>query len=263
MSSPDAFGANQTYNAERQVGSIGSFGVTSGPESYTSQNDDSAGVNIPEDREPIYINRCHCILSSLSPLSPHSPLSLLSPLSSLYLLCSNTVFCDNSDDENVDIRPGDDGDDDRMSIASSTMQSVASGMSKDQLEAIVVTMFNKMMQENANANANAVALNPVLQTPQRRTTAAAAGGAAGAEPPPISPARAAFNIEHDRVVAHTETMCQEIQKLNQKELWWVQQWVNEAKLKYTAGTIRTYTDNVHRYNVKRAAGMRVQQRTTA
>jgi hypothetical protein len=141
------------------------------------------------------------------------------------------------------------------------MQSVASGMSKDQLEAIVVTMFNKMMKENANATA--VAPTPVLQTPQRRTTAAAAGGAAGAEPPPISPAKAAFLIEHDRVVAHTETMCQAIQRLEQKELWWVQQWVNEAKLKYTTRTIRTYTDNVHRYNIKQAAGMRVMTRTTA
>ncbi len=57
MSSSDAFGANQTYNAERHAGSIGSFGVTSTPERYTSQKDDSAGVNIPNDREPIYINR--------------------------------------------------------------------------------------------------------------------------------------------------------------------------------------------------------------
>jgi hypothetical protein len=128
-------------------------------------------------------------------------------------------------------------------------------MSKDQLEAIVVTMFNKMMQ--VTANANAVPPTPVLQTPQRRTTAAAAD----AEPPPISPAKAAFLMEHDRVVAHTETMCQAIQKLNQKDLWWVQQWVNEAKLKYTSKTIRTYTDNVHRYNIKQAAGMRVMTRT--
>jgi hypothetical protein len=49
----------------------------------------------------------------------------------------------------------------------------------------------------------------------------AAGGVAGAEPPPISPVRVSFNIEHDRVVAHTETICQEIQKFHQKELWWV------------------------------------------
>ena len=57
MSSPDAFGANQTYNAERQTASIGSFGVTSVPESYTSRVDDSAGANMPENHEPIYINR--------------------------------------------------------------------------------------------------------------------------------------------------------------------------------------------------------------
>jgi hypothetical protein len=56
-------------------------------------------------------------------------------------------------------------------------------------------------------------------------------------------------------------MCQVIQKLNQKELWWVQQWVNEAKLKYAPKTIRTYTDNVYNYNIKQAAGMRVMTRT--
>ncbi len=49
----------------------------------------------------------------------------------------------------------------------------------------------------------------------------------------------------DRVVQATDVMCQAIQKLNQKELWWVQQWVNEAKLKYNMKNIRTYTDNVH------------------
>jgi len=57
MSAPDAFGANQTYNAERQAGSIGSFGVTSAPESYISRDDDSAGANMPENRDPIYVNR--------------------------------------------------------------------------------------------------------------------------------------------------------------------------------------------------------------
>jgi hypothetical protein len=57
MASSGAFGANQTYNAERQAASIGSFGVTSTPERYTSQDDDSAGANMPENREPIHVNR--------------------------------------------------------------------------------------------------------------------------------------------------------------------------------------------------------------
>jgi len=61
MSSPviaaPTFGSNQTYNTERQTGSTGSFGVTSTPERYISREDDSAGVNMPENREPIYINR--------------------------------------------------------------------------------------------------------------------------------------------------------------------------------------------------------------
>ena len=57
MASTDAFGANQTFNAERHAASIGSFGVTSVQESYTSSVDDSPGVNIPDDHEPIYVNR--------------------------------------------------------------------------------------------------------------------------------------------------------------------------------------------------------------
>lgn len=137
------------------------------------------------------------------------------------------------------------------------MHSVTSSMSKEQLEAMVTNMFEALMKKTTTTVA------PVPQTPKRRTTAAAAGGAAGDEPPAPSPQKAAFLLEHDRVVAHTDEMCQAIQKLHQKELWWVQQWVNEAKLKYKTKTIRTYTDNVHRYNIKQAAGMRVMTRTAA
>ena len=119
---------------------------------------------------------------------------------------------------------------------------------------MVTNMFQTLMRNTTTAVA------PVPQTPQRRTTTVTAGGAAGAEPPAPSPQKAAFLLEHDRVVQETDAMCKAIQKLKQKELWWVQQWVNEAKLKYTTKTIRTYTDNVHRYNIKQTAGMRVMTR---
>jgi hypothetical protein len=127
-------------------------------------------------------------------------------------------------------------------------------MSRVQLEEMVTNMFETLMRNTTTAVA------PVPQTPQRRTTAVAAGGAAGGEPPAPSPQKAAFLLEHDRVVQETDAMCKSIQELKQKELWWVQQWVNEAKLKYTTKTIRTYTDNVHRYNIKQTAGMRVMTR---
>ena len=163
----------------------------------------------------------------------------------------------NSDDENernYDRQVQDDGDDDAMSVASSAMHSVTSNMSRAQLEDLVTNMFQTLMRNTTTAVA------PVPQTPQRRTTAVTAGGDAGGEPPAPSPQKAAFLLEHDRVVQETDAMCQAIQKLKQKELWWVQQWVNEAKLKYTTKTIRTYTDNVHRYNIKQTAGMRVMTR---
>jgi hypothetical protein len=182
----------------------------------------------------------------------------LSSLFSLYHVLT-LFFCDNSDEENEednDIHVGDDGDD-AMSIASSAMHSVTSSMSKEQLEVMVTNMFEALMKKTTTAVA------PIPQTPKRRTTAAAAGGAAGDEPPAPSPQKAAFLLEHDRVVQGTDEMCKAIQKLHQKELWWVQQWVNEAKLKYKTKTIRTYTDNVHRYNIKQAAGMRVMTRTAA
>ena len=163
----------------------------------------------------------------------------------------------NSDDENernYDRQVQDDGDDDVMSITSSAMHSVTSNMSKEQLEEMVTNMFEALMKKTTTAVA------PVPQTPQRCTTVVATGGAAGGEPPAPSPQKAAFLLEHDRVVQETDAMCQAIQKLKQKELWWVQQWVNEAKLKYNMKSIRTYTDNVHRYNIKQAAGMRVMTR---
>jgi hypothetical protein len=67
MSSPgNAFGANVPFNAERNAGSVGSFGVMNTPERYTTSSGVEAGANMPnarDPREPIYITRSYHVLS--------------------------------------------------------------------------------------------------------------------------------------------------------------------------------------------------------
>ena len=91
MSSPGAFGGNVPFNAERNAGSVGSFGVMNTPERYTTSSGVDAGANMPnarDPRDPIYITRSYHVFS-LSPV-----LSLCHVLSLLFSLsCSNTIFC--------------------------------------------------------------------------------------------------------------------------------------------------------------------------
>ena len=81
MSSPgNAFGANVPFNAERNAGSVGSFGVMNTPERYTTSSGVEAGANMPnarDPREPIYITRSYHVLS----LSPVLSLSVMFSLS--------------------------------------------------------------------------------------------------------------------------------------------------------------------------------------
>jgi len=115
------------------------------------------------------------------------------------MYCSYALFllsCSN--DENVDIRPGDAGEDrmsgsDAMSIAS--MQSVVSNMPKVELEELVTTMFHSLM-----------AKPKTRATP--RTARTAAGGTA--EP---SPAKIAFENDHKKIVTATDPITQAIPTL--------------------------------------------------
>ena len=219
MSSPVAFGANQTYNAERHAGSVGSFGVTSTPERYTSRGG-GAGNEI--------------VISS--------------------------------DEERERER---EREDDVMSIASA--------MSNVELAQTIVQMqettqrameqmqanFQRQTEEMTN-NFRSMMTNPVRParaTPRanRTTTATNADGT-----PAPSPQKIAFDNEHAQVVNETDTICKQIQELNIKELWWVQQWVDEAKLRYDMNSreLRSYKDKVWTYGAKQAAGMTIQARNT-
>ena len=80
MSSPGAFGGNVPFNAERNAGSVGSFGVMNTPERYTTSSGVDAGANMPnarDPRDPIYITRSYHVLS----LSPVLSLSVMFSLS--------------------------------------------------------------------------------------------------------------------------------------------------------------------------------------
>jgi hypothetical protein len=148
---------------------------------------------------------------------------------------------------NIDIRPGDDGDD-AMSVASSCIMSIASDISKAELEEFVTNMFETLMSKNRTKKAPRAA---------RTSTGGAAGG-----PPEPSPAKIAFDNEHKRIETATENITNAIPALTIEELWWVQQHIDEAKIKYDmkCTRINRYKDNVWKYGKKQAAGMTVQSR---
>ena len=154
--------------------------------------------------------------------------------------CSNTIFCDNSDEEqHLDIRPGDDGDDDAMSITSSAIYSVASDMPTEELEQFVTNMFETLMRRTTPA---------VAATPARRATRTDAGGTAE-----TSPGKIDFDNLDTKVLSVTENISNAILALTIEELWCVQQHVDEAKIKYDmkkCNKLNRYKDNVWKYGNK-------------
>ena len=182
--------------------------------------------------------------------------------------CSNTIFCDNSDDEHhLDIRPGDDGDD---------VMLIASSMSNVELAQTIVQMhetteramqqmqanFQRQTEEMTN-NFRAMMTTPVRPraTPRANRTPAATN--ADGTPAP-SPQQIAFDNDHAQVKNATDGIAKQIKELNIKELWWVQQHVDEAKLKFDMNSreLRSYKDKVWTYGAKQAAGMTIQARNT-
>ena len=150
----------------------------------------------------------------------------------LFLLsCSNTIFLYNSDDENIDIRLGDDGDDD-MSVVSSCIMSIASDMPKAELEECVTNMFESLMSKSRTRKAP-------------RSVRTSACGAAGGPPEP-SRAKIAFDNEHKRIETATDPITKVIPTLTIEDLWWVQQHIDESKIKYDMkyNRIIRYKDNV-------------------
>ena len=154
----------------------------------------------------------------------------------------------NSDDENERNYDRQVQDDDAMSVVSSCIMSIVSEMPKEELEEFVTNMFESLMSKNKTRKAP-------------KTTRTTTGGTTGGPPEP-SPAKIAFDNEHKKVETVTENITNAIPTLTIEELWWVQQHVDEAKIKYDmkCTRINRYKDNVWKYGKKQAAGMTVQSR---
>ena len=126
--------------------------------------------------------------------------------------------------------------------------SIASDMPKAELEEFITNMFESLLSKSRTRKAP-------------RSVRTTAGGAAGGPPEP-SPAKMAFDNEHKRIETATEPITKVIPTLTIEELWWVQQHIDEAKIKYDmkCTRINRYKDNVWKYGKKQGAGMTVQSR---
>ena len=154
--------------------------------------------------------------------------------------------------------------------------SIASAMSNVELAQTIVQMqentratmeqmqanFQRQTEEMTNNFRAMMTAAPVRSRTTPRNRAATTTTADG--PPAPSPQKIAFDNEHKRIETATDTISKQIQELNIKELWWVSQWVEEAKLKYDMNgrELRSYKDKVWTYGAKQTAGMTIQARNT-
>ena len=76
---------------------------------------------------------------------------------------------------------------------------------------------------------------------------------------PDSPQKIAFLLDHDNVVNKTNHITPLLRILTIKELWWVQQHVDEEKIKYDMKSrlLSNYKEDVWKYQCKQKAGMTV------
>ena len=176
----------------------------------------------------------------------------------ILLLCSNSFFCFDSDDENEDDRSGDRVDDkeDAMSIASQ-----ASAQMNELTEAMQNNMvrMEAMMKTTTTLQTNLAAM--LTAAPPQRARAAR-----GARTPVIvdgvvtdSPKKIAFLKEHDKVLFTTDIITKQIQEMNIYELWWVEQWVEQSKIKYDMNCkgLKAYKKGLWGFHAKQTAGMTV------
>ena len=114
-----------------------------------------------------------------------------------------------------------------------------------------------MWQQTMTLHANMLVVAP---PPRARAVRAARTSVNGVVPD--SPRKTAFLLDHDNVVAKTNDIIPLLRKLSIKELWWVQQHVDDEKIKYNMKSreLCAYKENVWDYHCKQKAGMTVQAR---
>ena len=191
-----------------------------------------------------------------------------------------------SDDENnrsgdrVDDEPeetGDDGVPDEDAYDDSDRMSMASEASSAATKAILDLSSNlqnnmQMMEQNheqkmeemrgmftttTTITTNLAAMFATMPTPiprARRGPRTAVNGVV-----PDSPQKIAFLLDHDNVVNKTNHITPLLNTLTIKELWWVQQHVDEEKIKYDMKSrlLSNYKEDVWKYQCKQKADMTV------
>jgi hypothetical protein len=145
-----------------------------------------------------------------------------------------------------------------MSIASEAsskaMNELASTMKQNMDE------MQGMWKQTMTLQTNLVTMLAAAPPPRTRATRAARTAVNGIVPD--SPQKIAFLLDHENVVTRTNDITPLLRNLSIKELWWVQQHVDDEKIKYNMKSreLCVYTENVWDYHCKQKAGMTVQAR---
>ena len=143
-----------------------------------------------------------------------------------------------------------------------------------QINELAATMENNMVQMQAMMTLQTTTLQtniaammaaaPLRRAPRSRTAPAAVDGVVQ-ESPAAAKKRVAFFLIHDKVITGTDHISPLIPALTIEELWWLQQHVDDAKIKYDmkGTTFTNYKEDVWKYRAKQTAGMTVKTNAAA
>ena len=182
-----------------------------------------------------------------------------------FFFCVLTHLCFDSDDENEDDRSGDRVDDNEDNEDNEDAMSIASQASA-QMNILTATMQNNMVQMQAMMNLHHQTTTTLQTNLAAMLTAVPPQRARASRTPAIvdgvitdSPRKIAFLVGHDKVLFTTDIITKQIQEMNIYELWWVQQWVDESKIKYDMNSkgLKAYKKGVWDFHAKQTAGMTV------
>ena len=139
------------------------------------------------------------------------------------------------------------------SAASAQMNELAETMQNNMVRMEAMMQTTTTLQTNLAAMLTAAPPQRVRGTRASRTPVIVDGVVTD------SPKKIAVLKEHDKVLFTTDIITKQIQEMNMYELWWVQQWVDESKLKFemTDKGLKAYKKGVWAFHAKQIAGMTV------
>ena len=143
------------------------------------------------------------------------------------------------------------------SRASAQMNDLAETMRNNMVQMQAMMQTTTTMQTNLTAMIQAAPPPRVPAARAARTTPATIDGVVT-----DSPRKIAFLVGHDKVMFTTDIITKQIQEMNIYELWWVQQWVDESKLKFdmTDKGLKSYKKGVWDFHAKQTAGMTIESK---